>query len=49
VGSHGDPHVFASMLRDTIGRKLDRLDTEELLDLLGHLILKERQKSAEYD
>jgi hypothetical protein len=40
-------HIFAQMTRETIVRKIERLSTEELLDLLGHLILKERQKSAE--
>lgn len=42
-----DATIFQDMTRQTIVRKIERLDTDELLDLLGHLILRERQKSAE--
>jgi len=35
---------FQEMTRQTIVRKLQRLDTEELLDLLAHLIIRERAK-----
>lgn len=37
--------IFAEMTRETIKRKIDRLDIEELIELLGHLILQERYKA----
>jgi len=40
-------HLFDAQVRLTITRKLDRLNTEELLSILGRMILDERQKSAE--
>jgi len=36
--------LFQEMTRQTIIRKIQRLSTEELLDLLGHLIIRERNK-----
>ena len=36
--------IFYAMTHETIIRKIDRLNGEELLDLLGHLILRERAK-----
>jgi len=36
--------LFNEMTRQTIVRKIERLTTEELLDLLGHLIIRERTK-----
>lgn len=42
-----DAAIFDRMTRETIARKMERLSTDELLQLLGHLILKERQKSAD--
>jgi hypothetical protein len=36
--------IFNEMTRQTITRKIERLGTEELLDLLGHLIIQERKK-----
>jgi hypothetical protein len=36
--------LFNEMTRQTIIRKIERLGTEELLDLLGHLIIQERKK-----
>lgn len=36
--------LFNEMTRQTIIRKIERLTTEELLDLLGHLIIRERAK-----
>lgn len=35
--------IFREMTLQTIVRKLDRLDTEDLIDLLGHLIIRERK------
>jgi len=32
------------MTRATIIRKIERIEAEELLDLLGHLIIRERAK-----
>jgi hypothetical protein len=40
-----NPEIFDRMLRDALIQRLNRLDTEELLDLIGHLILRERFKS----
>jgi acid phosphatase family membrane protein YuiD len=34
--------VFDEMTRQTIVRKIERFNTEQLLDLLGHLIIQER-------
>jgi acid phosphatase family membrane protein YuiD len=34
--------IFQEMTRQTIIRKIKRLTTEQLLDLLGHLIIRER-------
>ena len=39
-----DASVFNEMTRATIIRKIERYSTDELLDLLGHLILRERSK-----
>lgn len=39
--------LFNEMTRQTIMRKIERLGTEELLDLLGHLILQERRRSKD--
>jgi len=36
--------IFKEMTRQTIIRKIERLTTGELLDLLGHLIIQERNK-----
>lgn len=38
---------FQQMTKETIIRKVDRMDTEELLTLLGHLILLERRKRTD--
>jgi hypothetical protein len=35
------------MVRDTLARRLDAMSTEELLDVLGFLIQRERRKSAD--
>jgi RNA-binding protein YhbY len=35
--------IFKEMTRQTIIRKIERLSTGELIDLLGHLIIRERQ------
>jgi hypothetical protein len=35
--------LFNEMTRQTIVRKIERLTTEQLLDLLGHLIIQERK------
>jgi hypothetical protein len=36
--------IFYAMTYETIIRKIDRLSGNELLDLLGHLIIRERNK-----
>jgi len=36
--------IFFAMTHETIVRKIDRLNGEELLELLGHLIIQERKK-----
>lgn len=36
------PELYNEALRGTIIRRLDKMSTEQMLDLLGHLILKER-------
>jgi len=46
MSAEANQDVFDDMVRQTIKRRLERLTTEELLDTLGFLILKERQKSA---
>jgi hypothetical protein len=38
--------LFNEMTRETINRKIASLSTDELLDLLGHLILRERSKHS---
>jgi len=38
--------VFREMVRSTIVRRIDGLDTEELLNTLGFLVQRERRKSA---
>lgn len=39
--------IFRQMTLATIQRKLERLDTEELLWVLGTLILRERERAAD--
>jgi len=38
--------IFDDNVRRTIKRRLEGMDTEGLLDVLGYMILRERQKSA---
>jgi len=35
--------LFDEMTRETIARKVARMNTDELLKLLGHLILRDRE------
>jgi hypothetical protein len=45
--SGASAELFDAQVRLTITRKLERLDTDELLGILGRMILAEREKSAE--
>jgi len=40
-----EPEVFKSAMKDAIISRLNKLSAEELTDLLGHLILRDRYKS----
>lgn len=39
--------VFDDMVRQTVKRRLEAMSTEELLNTLGWMILRERRKSAD--
>jgi hypothetical protein len=43
----GNVDIFDDNVRRTIKRRLEAMNTDELLDTLGYLILRERAKSAE--
>lgn len=40
-----EPEIFKSAMRDAIIARVNRLGIEDLTDLLGHLILRDRFKS----
>jgi hypothetical protein len=47
VSDTADPELFMEAVRQSVVRRVGAMDTEELLNVLGFIIQRERRKSAE--